>query len=50
MPVGAGFLSAFLNELVLPARLEGDPIVELDLGGSPCAGGLAFDRAYFYLI
>lgn len=49
MPVGAGFLSAFLNKLVLPVSLDGDPIFTKEIAVSPGAGGIAFDGEYFYL-
>ena len=49
MPVGAGFLSAFLNKLVLPVSLDGDPIFTKEIAVTPGAGGIAFDGTYFYL-
>jgi len=47
--VGGGFLSAFLEKLNPVVELEGDPIVEVEMAGSPGAGGIAYDGTYLYL-
>lgn len=48
--LGGGFLSAFLDLLSPVVKLRGDPIVEIILGGSPGASGLAIYGDYFYLM